>query len=64
MLCRDAFSILRDRALAGGGSIDQEPDWMGMVTEWLKPGFRGAVDPGGGCRVQTQVLFWVVDRIT
>jgi len=60
MLCRDAYSILRDRA---GGAGDWELD-MGTVTEWLKPGFRGPVVPGGGCRVQTQVLFWVVDRIT
>ncbi|KAK0750591.1 hypothetical protein B0T18DRAFT_409190 [Schizothecium vesticola] len=60
MLCRDAYSILRDRA---GGAGNWELD-MGTVTEWLKPGFRGAVVPGGGCRVQTQVLFWVVDRMT
>ncbi|KAM7199689.1 Glyoxalase/Bleomycin resistance protein/Dihydroxybiphenyl dioxygenase [Rhypophila sp. PSN 637] len=46
--CREAYSMLKDRIMP---EFDPE-----IVTEWLKPGFRRAVCPGDGCRVQTHVL--------
>ncbi|KAK0644328.1 hypothetical protein B0T16DRAFT_305644, partial [Cercophora newfieldiana] len=55
MLCRDAYSIITQRM----SDVDVE-----MVTESLKAGFRRALAPGGGCRVQTHILFSFVDRIT
>ncbi|KAK3692999.1 hypothetical protein B0T22DRAFT_486801 [Podospora appendiculata] len=54
--CRDAFSILRERMLPGS---DVEE-----AKKWLEPGFRRAILPGGGCRVQTHILFAFVDHIT
>ncbi|KAM7190769.1 hypothetical protein V8F20_009565 [Naviculisporaceae sp. PSN 640] len=56
MRCREAYSMLKDRVMA---EFDPE-----LATEWLKPGFRRAVCPGDGCRVQTHVLFAFVDHIT
>lgn len=54
--CREAYSMLKERVMA-----DFDPE---LATEWLKPGFRRAVCPGDGCRVQTHVLFAFVDHIT
>ncbi|KAM7214082.1 hypothetical protein V8F06_010521 [Rhypophila decipiens] len=54
--CREAYSMLKDRIMP---EFDPE-----IVTEWLKPGFRRAVCPGDGCRVQTHVLYAFVDHIT
>ncbi|KAK3333035.1 hypothetical protein B0T19DRAFT_439840 [Cercophora scortea] len=54
--CRDAFSILRERMLPDS---DVEE-----AKRWLEPGFRRAIFPGGGCRVQTHILFAFVDHIT
>lgn len=54
--CREAYSIIKDR-------ISPEFD-LHTVAEWLKPGFRWAIVPGAGCRVQTHMLFAFVDRIT
>ncbi|KAL2258720.1 hypothetical protein VTK26DRAFT_7859 [Humicola hyalothermophila] len=54
--CREAFLIIRDRSA---------PDFdLSAAAEWLKPGFRRATVPGTGCRVQTHILFALVDRIT
>ncbi|KAK0616568.1 hypothetical protein B0T14DRAFT_249282 [Immersiella caudata] len=55
ILCRDAYSIIAQRL----SDVDFD-----VVTESLKPGFRRALVPGGGCRVQTHILFSFVDRIT
>ncbi|KAK4452730.1 hypothetical protein QBC34DRAFT_398166 [Podospora aff. communis PSN243] len=55
MLCRDAYSIIAQRL----SDVDFD-----AVTESLKPGFRRAIAPGSGCRVQTHILFSFVDRIT
>ncbi|AEO63738.1 33a4818d-b3e2-4512-8bc9-debe2970f3b5 [Thermothielavioides terrestris] len=56
MPCRDAYEIITERSAPG---FD-----LAAATEWLKPGFRRAVVPGAGCRVQTHLLFALVDRIT
>lgn len=56
MPCRDAYSILKNR-------LTPEVD-LAMATTWLRPGFRRAVAPGAGCRVQTHVVFSFVDHIT
>ncbi|KAK4243078.1 hypothetical protein C7999DRAFT_18512 [Corynascus novoguineensis] len=54
--CREAYSIIKDRS---------SPEFdLSTATEWLKPGFRRAVIPGTGCRVQTHILFAFVDYIT
>ncbi len=54
--CREAYSIIKDRS---------SPEFdLSTATEWLKPGFRRALVPGTGCRVQTHILFAFVDHIT
>ncbi len=54
--CREAYSIIKNRS---------SPEFdLSTATEWLKPGFRRAVVPGTGCRVQTHMLFAFVDYIT
>ncbi|GAB1315608.1 hypothetical protein MFIFM68171_05818 [Madurella fahalii] len=56
MPCRDAYSIIKDRST---------PEFdLSEATNWLKPGFRRAIVPGAGCRVQTHVLFAFVDHMT
>lgn len=54
--CRDAFLIIEERST---------PEFdLSVATEWLKPGFRRATVPGTGCRVETHILFALVDHIT
>jgi hypothetical protein len=53
--CREAYRIIREHM----ADVDLE-----AATESLKPGFRRAIIPGTGCRVQTHILFSFVDRIT
>ncbi len=54
--CREAYSIIKGRS---------SPEFdLSTATEWLKPGFRRAIVPGTGCRVQTHMLFAFVDYIT
>jgi hypothetical protein len=54
--CRDAYSIIKERS---------SPEFdLSAANEWLKPGFRRAIVPGTGCRVQTHILFAFVDHIT
>ncbi|KAH6628158.1 hypothetical protein F5144DRAFT_494420 [Chaetomium tenue] len=56
ILCREAYSIIKDRS---------PPEFdLSTAAEWLLPGFRCAVVPGTGCRVQTHILFAFVDHIT
>lgn len=58
--CRDAYKIIKDRnALSDTDSIDSE-----TMNGWLKPGYRRAIIPGSGCRVETHVLFDFIDHIT
>ncbi|KAK0673197.1 hypothetical protein QBC41DRAFT_333850 [Cercophora samala] len=54
--CRDAYDIITDRNTS---DLDSE-----TMNQWLKSGFRRAVVPGSGCRVETHVLFAFLDRIT
>ena len=54
--CREAYSIIKDRS-----SLEFD---LSTAAEWLLPGFRCAVVPGTGCRVQTHILFAFVDHIT
>ncbi|KAK4097352.1 hypothetical protein N658DRAFT_406626, partial [Parathielavia hyrcaniae] len=54
--CRDAYLIIKERS---------SPEFdLSAANEWLKPGFRRAVVPGTGCRVQTHILFAFVDYMT
>ncbi|KAH6854757.1 hypothetical protein B0I37DRAFT_422565 [Chaetomium sp. MPI-CAGE-AT-0009] len=54
--CREAYAIIKDRS---------PPEFdLSTATEWLLPGFRCAIVPGTGCRVQTHILFAFVDHIT
>ena len=56
MPCREAYLIIKNHS---------SPDFdVSTATEWLQSGFRGAVAPGTGCRVQTHILFAFVDHIT
>jgi hypothetical protein len=54
--CRDAYLIIKDRS-----SLEFD---LCTANEWLKPGFRRAIVPGTGCRVQTHILFAFVDHMT
>jgi hypothetical protein len=54
--CRDAYLIIKER-----GSLEFD---LSSANEWLKPGFRRAIVPGAGCRVQTHILFAFVDHMT
>ncbi len=54
--CRDAYAMVTDRT---------PPEFdLAAAAEWLRPGFRRAPAPGAGCRVQTHLLFALVDRLT
>ncbi|KAK4162955.1 hypothetical protein QBC43DRAFT_320758 [Cladorrhinum sp. PSN259] len=55
--CRDAYAIIKGRNAPS--DIDTE-----TVNEWLKSGFRRAIIPGSGCRVETHVLFAFIDHLT
>jgi hypothetical protein len=56
MTCRAAYEIIKDQA----------PEDMDLeaVRARLKPGFRRAVADGAGCRVETNLLFALIDYIT
>ncbi|KAK4173191.1 Glyoxalase/Bleomycin resistance protein/Dihydroxybiphenyl dioxygenase [Triangularia setosa] len=45
--CRDAYTIIKDR---NPPDLDSE-----IMNQWLKPGFRRAIIPGSGCRVETHL---------
>ncbi|KAL2167690.1 hypothetical protein VTG60DRAFT_909 [Thermothelomyces hinnuleus] len=55
--CREAYSIIKE------WSTSSEFD-LAVANEWLRPGFRRAIAPGTGCRVQTHILFAFVDHLT
>lgn len=56
MDCRAAYAIIHEQR---GEEIPPE-----VLKAWLRPGFRRAVVRGSGCRVLTQNLFALVDRIS
>mgnify|MGYP002621338533 CR=1 FL=1 len=57
--CREAFLIIKDRCHAAAApDVD-----LDAAAEFLRPGFRRAIAPGTGCRVETHLLFAFVDRI-
>ena len=57
--CREAFLIIKDRCHAAAApDVD-----LDAAAEFLRPGFRRAIVPGTGCRVETHLLFAFVDRI-
>ena len=54
--CRDAYIIIAQqnyRALDGGA-----------IRQWLEPGFYGALAEGDGCRVDTKLLFALLDFVS
>jgi len=54
--CVDAYQVIEQQNFAG---LD-----VATIARWLKPGFRSATEKGGGCRVDTQLLFVLLDHIT
>ncbi|KAK2038782.1 hypothetical protein LZ31DRAFT_599387 [Colletotrichum somersetense] len=54
--CTDAYNVIEQLNFSG---LD-----VGEITRRLKPGFRKAVEKGGGCRVNTQLLFALLDYIS
>ncbi|KAM4058780.1 hypothetical protein HRG_006273 [Hirsutella rhossiliensis] len=54
--CRDANQLITERNYAG-----LEP-WL--IHRWLRPGYRGPVAEGDGCRVDHRLLFALLDHIT
>ena len=56
MTCLDAYGVIKQQNFSG---LD-----VATITNWLKPGFRKAAKPGGACRVDTQLLFALLDYIS
>lgn len=54
--CIDAYKVIEQQKLSG---LD-----VAAITRWLKPGFRKAAEKGGGCRIDTQLLFALLDHIS
>lgn len=54
--CRDAYKVIEQQNFSG---LD-----VAAITSWLKPGFRRATQQGGGCRVETHLLFALLDYIS
>jgi len=54
--CVDAYRVIEQQNFSG---LD-----VAAITRWLKPGFRKAAEKGGGCRVDTQLLFALLDHIS
>ena len=57
--CRDAYKIIKDRNALSDADMDSE-----AMNGWLKSGYRRAIVPGSGCRVETHILFDFIDHIT
>ena len=53
--CVDAYKVIEQQNFSG---LD-----VAAITRWLKPGFRKAAEKGGGCRVDTQLLFALLDHV-
>ncbi|KAH8675132.1 hypothetical protein BGZ61DRAFT_458383 [Ilyonectria robusta] len=54
--CRDAYLIIAQQNYKGLDST--------ALRSWLEPGFRGAIREGDGCRVETDLLFALLDLIS
>ncbi|CAH0023362.1 unnamed protein product [Clonostachys rhizophaga] len=54
--CRDAYLTITQQNYKG---LDSS-----FIIEWLEPGFRGAISKGDGCRVDTDLLFTLLDFIS
>ncbi|KXJ84769.1 hypothetical protein Micbo1qcDRAFT_154692 [Microdochium bolleyi] len=54
--CIDAYKVIEQQNFSGLDVVE--------ITRWLKPGFRKAAEKGGGCRVDTQLLFALLDHIS
>lgn len=54
--CVDAYKLIEQQNFSG---LD-----VAAITSWLRPGFRKAAEKGGGCRVDTQLLFALLDHIS
>ena len=54
--CRDAYIII----------AQQNYRWLEIsaIRRWLEPGFRGALVEGDGCRVETDLLFALLDFVS
>lgn len=54
--CRDAYTIITQQNYK---ALDSS-----VIRGWLEPGFRGAVSEGDGCRIDTDLLFTLLDFIS
>jgi hypothetical protein len=54
--CRDAYIIISQQNYR---ALD-----IHTIRQWLEPGFHGALHKGDGCRVDTEVLFALLDYIS
>ncbi|KAK6352994.1 hypothetical protein TWF696_004983 [Orbilia brochopaga] len=54
--CTDAFKAIHQQNLSGLEMAD--------IRSWLEPGFRKGVRQGCGCRVETQLLFALLDHVS
>lgn len=54
--CETAYDILKQQS---AGSLDPE-----TAEQFLRPGYRRALRQGDGCRVQTQLVYGLLDHIT
>ncbi|KAF5549788.1 hypothetical protein FMEXI_4038 [Fusarium mexicanum] len=55
-LCRLAYEMIEQHNITGVESLD--------IENCLRPGFRRAARMGEGCRVETTILFALIDRIS
>lgn len=54
--CKAAYSIIKERNFKGM-EVDQ-------IRSWLGPGFRRAIIQGEGCRVDSHLVFALIDKIS
>ena len=54
--CKDAYIIIAQQNYRGLETT--------AIEAWLEPGYRGAIVKGGGCRVESHLLFALLDFIT
>ncbi|KAJ4395756.1 hypothetical protein N0V85_006443 [Neurospora sp. IMI 360204] len=67
MPCREAFSIVRKMQTTRPDYYYCDADGReveNVAREQWRPGFRSAIEPGSGCRVQTHLVYDFVDHIT
>lgn len=56
ILCRVAYEMVSQQSMASLDFSDFE--------EWLRPGFRREIKPGEGCRVDTKILYGLIDCLS